>query len=98
MWRTPQKCVVLQRRLLDICGWCLLAAWFITPWIKVIDYKRPYLGTVIVCGLSCVAFLISCVGIARGDLRTRWFYAVLVLAVLTSLHALHPIVGVPILT
>ena len=94
----PQRCIVLQSRLINICGWCLLVAWFITPWITVIGYKRPYLGTSIVCGLSCMAFFISCVGLVRPDLRTRWFYALLALAVLTFVHALHPIIGVPILT
>ncbi len=89
--------ILLQNRLADISVWCLLAAWVVTPWISVINYKRPHFGTAIVCALSSVPFLLSCVGIIRSRIRTRWFYLALTFAVLTFLHALHPVIGVPIL-
>jgi hypothetical protein len=85
--------ILLQNRLVDISVWCLLAAWVVTPWISVINYKRPHFGTAIVCALSSVPFLLSCVGNIISRIRTRWFYLPSTFAVLTFCMRCNPVIA-----
>lgn len=86
-----------QSRLLNVSMWALILAYLLAPWCGIINSSVPRLGSMLLAVLSAGVMCLSVAGLRRRESRSAWFVITLVMAMLVFIHALHPIIGFPVM-